>query len=127
MTSFGLRRLYTRKEIADAIGGGIQDCLPHRDGRVACACLVPEESPDAPHVVLPGRGPDIIHWASVFAGQSEFVPVFLQRAADAWQYVGNFRVAEQAIDAAQIERWETVSRRPGGISMILFLEQQPQP
>src|SRR5687768_4180105 len=125
MPEFALRRLYTRREIADALGGGIQDFLPHRDGRVVCACLTPKHNPDAPHVVLPGKGPDIMQWANVFVGQPEFVPVFLKRATNAWQYVGKFRVSERSTDPEQIARWEAVSDREDGISMILFLEQEP--
>lgn len=125
MPGFALRRLYTRREIAGQLGGGIQDFLPHRESRVVCACLVPEYNPDAPHVVLPGTGPDIMQWANVFAGQREFIPVFLKRATNAWQYVGQFRVSDRSIHVDQIARWETVSGRSGGVSMIPFLEQQP--
>ena len=123
MSAFALRRLYTRREIADALGGGIQDFLPHTDQRVVCACLVPEYNPDAPYVVLPGTGPDIIKWATVFAGQRDFIPVFVKRATNAWQYVGRFRVSEKTTDRDQVTRWEAVSGRSGEISMVLFLEE----
>jgi hypothetical protein len=100
--------LYARREIADVLGGGVQDFLPHTD------------------VVLPGKGPDIVRWANVFAGQQEFVPVFVKRATNAWQYVGDFKVVERSTNPEQIARWEAVSGRGGEISMILFLASKPQ-
>jgi len=122
MVEFRALRLYTRREISDALGGGIQDYLPHADGRVVCACLSREYNPDAPYVVLPGKGQDIVRWGDVFAQQREFVPVFLKRATNAWQYVGRFRVQERSVDDEQIERWGVVSGRQGEISMVLYLE-----
>src|SRR5690349_6968409 len=116
MTDFVLHHLYTRREIADELGGGVQDYLPHSDGRVVCACLSREYNPDAPFVVLPGTGPDIVRWGDVFAHQRDFVPVFLKRATNAWQYIGRFRVCERSVAPAQIERWATVSERQGEIS-----------
>jgi hypothetical protein len=125
MHNFAPRRLYTRREISEALGGGIQDYLPHVDGKVVCACLADAYNPDAPYVVLPGLGPDIVRWGEVFATQREFVPVFLKRATNAWQYVGRFRVQEKTRDPEQIARWEAVSDRRGGLSMVLYLEAEP--
>ena len=128
MTKLVKWHLYTRKEIADMLGGGgHQDYLPHHAERVMCACLVPRLNPDAPHVVLPGVGPDIIRWGNVFANQREFVPVFLKRATNAWQYVGDYRVTERSDDPDQIARWGEVADRTDDISMVLFLEAKPSP
>jgi hypothetical protein len=122
MSDFLLLHLYTRRQIADELGGGVQDYLPHADGTVVCACLSREYNPDAPYVVLPGTGPDIVRWGDVFAQQRHFVPVFLKRATNAWQYIGRFRVHQRSVDPAQIERWGAVSGRQGEISMVLYLE-----
>jgi hypothetical protein len=122
MCRFAVNRLYTRQEIATELGGDEVSYLPHRDGRIVCACIGRELNPDAPAVILPGSGPDIVRWAEVFAEQREFVPVFLKRATNAWKYVGNYRVAERSLDRDQIDRWEAVSNRIGELSMVLFLE-----
>jgi hypothetical protein len=124
MTEFALRRLYSRPEISDAIDGGVQDFLPHRDGKVVCACLSVELNPDAPHVILVGNGPDVSRWGEVFARQREFVPVFIKRAANAWQYVGRFRVEAQSTAADDLSRWESVSNRPGALTRVLYLEAE---
>jgi hypothetical protein len=78
---------------------------------------------DAPAIILPGRGPIIEESGNRFAEQREFVPVFLKRETNAWQHVGDYRVADRCTDVDQVARWEAVSGRPGDISMVLFLEQ----
>jgi hypothetical protein len=120
--SFELHHLYTRREIADALGGGVQDYLPHRDGRVVCACLSTELNPDAPNVILAGTGPDIVRWGKAFTQQRYFVPVFMKRATNAWQYVGRYRVAQSTEEPKEISRWEAVSGRKDDIAIVLYLE-----
>jgi hypothetical protein len=66
--------------------------LPHRGGFVVCGCFNPALNPTAPQIVLPGEGPEIERWAEVFADQSQFVPIFLKRDANRWEYVGDYRV-----------------------------------
>jgi hypothetical protein len=124
MNHFAVNHLCSRQEIAAALRGDEQSYLPHHEGRVVCACVVLELNPDAPAVILAGRGPDIVRWAEVFAKQRDFVPVFLKRAIHAWQYVGNYRVAECCQDQDQIARWGEVSNRPGDLSMVLYLEPE---
>jgi hypothetical protein len=119
-----VNHLYTRQEIAAALGGDEQSYLPHRDGHVVCACVAREYNPDAPAVILPGKGPDIVRWAEVFAGQRKFIPVFVKRATHAWQYVGKYRVAECSRSQDQIARWGEVSNRAGDLSMVLHLERE---
>jgi hypothetical protein len=92
MSEFQRGESYTRIEIHRTLGGGLQDYLPHRDGRVVAACLSPDLNPDAPSIVLPGRGPEIQRWAEIFAKQRQLVPTFLKRGSNEWEYVGNYRV-----------------------------------
>jgi hypothetical protein len=118
---FTLGRAYTRAEIHDALGGGVQDYLPHVKGAVVCGCFNPELNPDAPDVVLPGFGPGIQRWAEVFAAQNQPVPCFLKRATNAWVYVGMLRVRSCTTDAKEVERWALRARREGNVSMVLYL------
>lgn len=120
---FALGEMYTRDYIHGELGGGIQDYLPHRDGRVVCGCFNPDLNPDAPDVVLPGTGPEIERWARVFAGQPGYVPVFLKHRTNEWEYVGDFRVSRLSEDPRAIARYCERSRRDD-ITMLLFLEQR---
>src|SRR5579872_6404241 len=89
--TFVLGQQYSRRQIADELGGGLQEYLPHSNGHVVCACVTPSLNPGAPHVVLPGTE-HIIRWGRVFAGQRHRIPVFLKRRSNAWEYAGLFRV-----------------------------------
>jgi hypothetical protein len=99
---------YTREQIAAEHGGGIREYLPNVNGRVVCACLRTDldYNPDAPHVILPGKGTDIEHWANVLCQQQGPVPTYLKRAVNNWAYVGEFEVerfSQLPEDIAQYE------------------------
>ena len=121
--TFDLGKTYTRTEIHDALGGGVQDYLPHVRGVVVCGCFNPDLNPDAPDVVLPGFGPAIERWADAFAQQGTAVPCFLKRATNAWEYVGEFRVRELSRSQVEIERWASAAHREGDVSMVLHMEE----
>ena len=115
--------LYSRDEIHAELGGGVQDYLPHRDGKVVCGCFTPDLNPDAPDVILAGDGPEIIRWARVFAAQRLFVPVFMKVRTNEWEYVGRFRVAHFTEDSRVLERFRDRSGRDD-VSGVLILEQE---
>jgi hypothetical protein len=121
MPEFHQGESYTRAEIHKALGGGVQDYLPHRDGQVVAACLSPQLNPDAPEVVLPGLGPEIQRWAERFAEQRESVPTFLKRGTNDWEYVGNYRVRRLATDPSEINEQRYATGRDD-VSMVLYLE-----
>lgn len=87
---------------------------------MVCACVRTDSNPEAPRVILPGIGPEIERWAELFAQQGEPVPVFLKRAVNAWEYVGDYRVRSVERSPAAIAPYrERVAR---DLSMILHLE-----
>jgi hypothetical protein len=124
---FQLAQHYTRQEIHDAVGGSVEEYLPTKDGRVVCGAFRSEDNPDAPMIVLAGKGPKIRRAAQQFSKQTEAVPIFLKRETNRWQYVGRFRVHRASTDAADIARHEKRANRHGTISMVLFLERETQP
>lgn len=121
---FSLGKSYSRAEIHNVVGGGVQDYLPHQDGHVVCGCFNPILNPDAPDIVLPGFGRDIERWAHVFADQDEYAPCFLKLQTNHWEYVGEFRVKGVTTAASEIARYEESADRAGDVSMVLFLEEQ---
>lgn len=115
---------YDRDQIHKQIGGGVQDYLPHRNGEVICGCFRLDTNPEAPKLVLPGTGPQIEHWAEVFAAQENFVPVVLKRGSKAWEYVGSFRVRRMTEDPSEIQ---SHAKRAGrsDVTSVLHLEERP--
>lgn len=99
---FSIGRHYTREQIHDAVGGGLTEALPHRDGRVVAACLDPRINPGAPELVAVGNSPNAQRWAGVFAEQREPVPIFLKDGVQRWRYVGDFRVVGQTADPEEL-------------------------
>jgi hypothetical protein len=96
---------YTRGEIHRILGGGVRDYLPHKDGQVVCGCFKKETNPNAPDIVLPGRGTSIQHWAEVFRAQTNPIPVFIKRAVNEWEYVGDYRVDRWTDEQSEIAEY----------------------
>jgi hypothetical protein len=120
---FQKARNYTRDEIRAVLGGSAEDYLPTKGGRVMYGAFRPDFNPDAPTIILPGFGPRIERAAELFNEQGTAVPVFLKRAVNQWQYVGEFRVERLSRDPEEIKRQEKRTNRQGTISMILYLER----
>lgn len=126
---FQLDETYTRDEISKKLGGSKQKYLPHCAGQVVCGCFrkdlnpkAPGEKPGARPEVLPGKSPDRIRWARVFAEQRYPVPIFIKESTNNWQYRGGWRVSCTIKDKCEIKlRAEETSR--SDISMILRLER----
>jgi len=121
--SFQLGKHYTRDEIHDVVGGGTEEYLPTKQGRVVCGAFRPDANPDAPMIILPGFGEKIEKTARMLEKQAGAVPVFLKRGSKQWQYVGDFRVKNLSTDATEIAKQERRADREGTISMVLFLER----
>lgn len=117
---FQLGSFYTREEIHEALGGGVVEYLPHKDGKVVCGCVTTDANPDAPDIILPGRGPEIQHWAEVFRHQAEPVPIFVKRAEKRWEYVGDYRVERWSEDESEIASHSLRSGR-SDITSVLVL------
>jgi len=122
MRDFVFGQSYTRGAIRQALGGDLSSSLPHWDGRVVCGCFRPDLNPDAPDVILSGRGPGIERWARVFATQREFIPCFVKADTNAWEYVGRFCVRRVISDVVERRaRARAASRPPKDLSMVLYL------
>ncbi len=102
--SFTCRKCYTRKEIHKILGGSLQAFLPHKNGRVVCACLRIDLNPDAPNVILVGNGPMIYNSGVMLCEQNESIPVFIKEDTNAWKYVGKYKVESWTEDHAKIIR-----------------------
>lgn len=123
MNDFKKGEYYTRKNIQSSLGGGVQDFLPHKDGLVVSACVTPEMNPHLPDVILVGQGAQTPRWARVFAGQTEYIPLFVKRSPGSWEYLGRYRVKSISDDAKEIARHESYSGRTD-VVLVLNLERE---
>ena len=115
---------YTRGEIHAHLGGSIVSCLPTRDGSIVAACLSKTFSPQAPRVVLCGRGVRTSPLSALFARQQIPIPVFMKSASNRWQYRGRFFVSQSFSAGARFESFiEGSGRTVASVSHVVVLEQ----
>src|SRR5438128_10886973 len=117
--TFKLGDSYTRDEIHEQLGGSKEAYLPTKNGRVVCGAFKREANPQAPLVILPGKGTQIRTSAELFARQNTAIPVFLKKASNAWVYVGDFRVTRLSKDPKEIAEHAARANRTGTVSMVL--------
>lgn len=124
MATFPFERgsVYTRLQIHDVLGGGVQSYLPRREGRVVCGCFTQALNPTAPDVVLVSDRPHVIRDAKIFASQQYPVPVFIKQATNCWEYVGNYIVERYSTDPAELLQLRRRVRRPLAVG-ALFLKK----
>jgi hypothetical protein len=113
-------QVYKRAFISQHLGGGLQDYLPHVDGRVTYGAFSLDLNPQAPTTVLAGTGPEIERWARVFANQPNAIPVFVKKRSNEWTYMGDFRCTQHSEDPATIQAHAVKAGRDD-ISMVLTL------
>src|SRR5215467_3891771 len=73
----------------------------------------------SPRVILPGRGRDIEDSAATLVQQGGPIPVYLKRAPNAWEFVGNFEVESSSQSPADIARYEAITGR--AVTRAIFL------
>lgn len=114
---------YTREEIAKAHGGSAIEYLPRVGGRVVCACLrtEPEYNPEAPEVILPGRGPVIEESAAALIEQRGPIPVYLKRGSNSWEFVGYYEVERSSRLPADITPYEIQTGRK--VTCAIFMRE----
>ena len=114
---------YTRRDINRALGGSVQSYLPTVNKHVVAACFNATYDPDAPEIVLVGRGPIIEGTADQLARQGNAVPTFLKRGVNCWEYAGTYGVIRHSRDRQEILDHAQRANRVGDVTSILFLER----
>lgn len=81
----------TRKELAEIVRAGGDSCFLHKSCVVVAIAVDPVKNPDAPERLLVGKGPHKERYAEAFMKTGAYVPTFIKRGADKWEYAGEFR------------------------------------
>lgn len=103
---------YTRDEIHAKVGGSKQSYLPTKNGAVVAACLTQGLNPQAPRVILCGRGTRIEPTGELLAQQPYAIPVFLKRDVNRWEYQGLFKAAASYTSGPKFDSHVAGSGRP---------------
>lgn len=122
MSELQVGETYSRIEISKMLGGDTQSYLPISKEAVVCACLTMEQNPDAPDIVLVGKGKQIAKAAQLFLEQSWTVPLFIKQRENEWEYRGNYRAVSTEKDPVKVA---TLGAKAGrlDVTSALSLEQ----
>lgn len=123
MDTLRIGSYYSRKDIHKLLGGGIQDFLPHKDGVVVCACVTPEMNPHLPEIILAGEGKEVPRWARKFSEQRNYVPMFVKREQNKWEYIGQFKARSISDDPKEIAKHNSYSGRDD-VVLVISLDKE---
>lgn len=120
---FNLGQAYTRAQIQNRVGGGLQAALPTKDNRVCACCVDRVKNPDAPGIILIGGGPRVMAAVDMWLKQSEPVPVFLKHRKNEWFYEGMFAIDGQIDDPRTVKTYTDKAKRNDEVARVLFLRK----
>lgn len=112
----------TTAELARITAGG-DGYIRTSKNQVVGLALTKKKNPDAPEIVVFGRGPRIERTAELLLEQGRAVPTYMKEGTKNWVYVGNYkakRISRAVKDIAEFG----ASRPDGSVAGILFLERQ---
>jgi len=89
---FTIGQGYTRAEIHKKVGGSTLVCLPAKNQQVTCICITKEMNPDAPYIILAGKGSTTARSVGWLVEQETELPVFIKESINNWVYQGQFKV-----------------------------------
>jgi len=114
---------YTRAGIHERVGGGVQAYLPTKGGSVVAACVTKKLNPQAPQVILCGKGVRIERTGAYLASQREPIPVFIKRAVNRWEFQGWFKAVASHTSGPRFQSLVSGSgREASDVSRVVELE-----
>ena len=112
---------YTRAQINEMVGGGVQALLPMRGSRVVCGCFKLDASPDAPNEVLVAPGPRREMSAKAAVIQQTAIPIFLKKEVGEFEYIGKYK-PRRYLDRDHALLAEEPRAKREDVAGILYLE-----
>ncbi len=117
--------MYTRDQIHEMVGGGIQSFLPTKNGRVVCGCFKAALNPDAPREVLVGVGPQREGNAKMAVLQQTAIPIFLKQEPGEWLCVGTYRATRYLDSGHALLESEKRAKRDDVAGILYMIEEEP--
>jgi hypothetical protein len=93
-------KTHTRQQASTELGGRLQDCLSHKDGRVVAIYMKSDMNPEAPFVLLVRKSHDRERYSECLRHEQndDAIPIFIKKGSEAWEFQGHFKVAEHSKD-----------------------------
>ncbi len=115
-----LGQLFTTQEL-DALTAGGQDFIRTKNNLVKGLALKTSLNPDAPSIVVVGKGDRRQKRAKLLVDSEQPVPTFVKIEVNRWEFRGNYLATDFRKDSSTIKRFGS-TRKPGSVAGILFLE-----
>lgn len=106
--------------LARITAGGI-DFIRTKADEVCGLALNPKLNPEAPKVVIVGKGPQKERRARLIREADYAVPTYVKKGTNAWEYMGDYKATDYSTDKATIEKYRR-HRLASKVAGILFLE-----
>jgi hypothetical protein len=119
MNGFNIGETYSRVDICKRLGGDTRSYMPICKDAVVCVCLKTELNPDAPEIVLVGKGKQIESAAQIFLKQNWMVPLFIKKGENEWEYKGNYRAVSAETDPNKVAM---LGARAGRFDVVFALK-----
>jgi len=111
--------LLTTKQLESATAGG-DDFIRTKNGQIVALALRLDLNPNAPYVIIVGKGVRREHRAKLLEQQGGPFPTYLKRGINSWEYIGDYGPYEFKSDAATVQRFARF-RKPDSVAGSLFL------
>lgn len=115
--------IFTRDQLSICVGAGGDSCFLHKQKTVVAIAMNPELNPDAPEILLVGKGPMKERYAAALLASGDVVPTFIKRDVNQWEYMGEFKAEKIEHDKDLISEHSKISRR-NDIWGVMFLGSQ---
>jgi hypothetical protein len=108
-------------QLAALLAGG-DDYIRTKNNVVRGLALKRTLNPDAPEVVVFGKGPRVVSRAKLFLESGLAVPAYIKRETNLWQFLGMYRANDIRADKAALLHYGR-TRKPGSVAGALVLER----
>jgi predicted HNH restriction endonuclease len=113
-------KLITTAELAARTAGG-DDYIRTKNNKVKGLALRLDLNPEAPSVIVVGKGPIIVKKARILADSMMGVPTYIKYRKNAWEYIGFYRATKYSEDSEVIAEHKG-NRNIADIAGVLFME-----
>lgn len=115
-------KTYTAEEVGK-LTAGTDTYIRTKNGVVRGLAITQEKNPNAPEILVVGNKPNVIKRAELLRNTRNYVPLFLKRDSNEWEYMGQVRYSSHTFDPEVIERYRGL-RLAKDIYGIFFLKMR---
>lgn len=112
-------KVLTTEKLAQELAGG-DSYIRTKNNIVKGLAVTIQKNPQAPEVIVVGKGVRIIANARLFLEQQQYVPVYVKQNVNSWRYLGHYKADSYSQEQSIIEKYRQ-NRPLETIDGILFL------